>query len=336
MTQNPRTREGNHGGSLSPRCTYARRKAPSPELSKKTARLVGLYDDHLQVRYASTTAASYLDKLRIFLAWLDERGLEISSVRTEDVQAYVSDVLTRRKPDGRPYSVGAVINYIVAVRSFFQFLCRGGYVIHDPAAVLELPRQEDRLPRVILTRAEAKRLVSAPDGKARHGRRDRAILETLYGTGIRVGELVRLRLDDVDLEERVLRIVMGKGRKDRVVPLTRTAARAIEAYLAKERQQLIGARPRLELFLGGYGFPLRPASAGRIVHLWAKRARIKKPVSPHTFRHTVATHLLKNRADIRHIQVLLGHRSLATTQRYTRVEIADLKRVVERAHLRGR
>ncbi len=186
------------------------------------------------------------------------------------------------------------------------------------------------------TREEMLRLLNAVRGKSPKALRDRAIFETLYATGMRVAELCALRVGDVDTEDLVARIVMGKGRKDRNVPLTPAAGRAIEAYLMLARAKLLGRAPRKELFVGERGAKLHRAVVNKIILPWARKAGIKKHVTCHTFRHSVATHLLRNRADIRHIQVLLGHSSLRTTERYTRVEIADLKRVVARAHPRGR
>jgi site-specific recombinase XerD len=162
------------------------------------------------------------------------------------------------------------------------------------------------------------------------------MLETLYATGIRVSELVSLGPDDVDTEERLLRVLLGKGNKGRNLPLTQAACEAIEACLIEGRPRLVSPRSGRELFLANRGGRLDPSTVNRILHERAKQARIKKHVTCHTFRHSVATHPLKGHADIRHIQALLGHASLATTERYTRVEISDLQRVIRRAHPRGR
>lgn len=151
-----------------------------------------------------------------------------------------------------------------------------------------------------------------------------------------MSELAKLTPGHVDTEDRVLRVVRGKGRKDRNLPRTQAAARAIEAYLLHGRAQLLGAHPRLEFFIGDRGAFLHRAVVNKIVRRWAKQAQVKKHITCHTFRHSVATHLLQGKADIRHIQALLGHASLSTTQIYTRVEISDLKQVVARAHPRGR
>jgi integrase/recombinase XerD len=287
------------------------------------------------VRYAPGTAREYRRQVRVFLAWLEERGVELVSVRGEDLQAYQKALYARRNLKGRPFSTGFHKNHITALKSFFRFVYRRGALLHDPASSLAYPRLEHRLPRTILTRDEARRIVEAPDASAR-GLRDRAMQETLYATGIRVSELVSLTPDDVDTEERLLRVVLGKGNKDRNLPLTSAACDAIDAYLLEGRPRLVSPRSGKQLFLANRGGRLDPSTVNRILHERAKQARIKKHVTCHTFRHSVATHLLKGHADIRHIQALLGHASLATTERYTRVEISDLQRVIRRAHPRGR
>jgi integrase/recombinase XerD len=308
----------------------------SAGLPRKTRRLLALYEDHLHVRYAPRTPPAYMAHVHAFLEWLTARGVELLDVRVRDLDAYQSALYAFRRPDGRPYAAAYQGTRLVVLKHLFRFLYRRRYLLHDPAADLELPRLERRLPRVILTEREVRKVLEAPDVKTPRGLRDRAMLETLYGTGIRVSELCSLTPYDVDTEERLLKVVLGKGRKDRNLPLTRSAAEAIEAYLVKGRPRLVGPQRRRVLFLRDRGGAMDRATASRIVRGWAREAGIKKHVTPHTFRHTVATHLLRGRADIRHIQSLLGHASLGTTQRYTRVEVSDLKRVLERAHPRGR
>lgn len=302
----------------------------------KPAHILELYEDQLCVRHAARTVPAYLADVRVFLVWLEEKGVAFTDVRTQDLLAYQTDLYAARKKDGRPYSTSIQTNRITAVKSFFRFLYKRGYMLHDPAAAVEYPRAELRLPRSILTRQEARKLVEAPDTRSPAGLRDRAVLETLYATGIRVSELKKLTLQDIDTEERVLRVVMGKGGKDRNVPLTRAAATALEAYLLNGRPKMRGARGSVLLFLAPRGGLLHASTANDIVHTWAKKAGIKRTVTCHTFRHSVATHLLKGGADIRHIQALLGHASLATTERYTRVEVSDLMEVIRRAHPRGK
>jgi len=306
---------------------------------KRTRQLLEQYEDQLHVRYAPRTPPTYMAHVRAFLDWLGVRGLDLLEVRAPDLHAYQSHLYAFRRPNGKPYAAAYQAARLVVLKSLFRFLHRRGVLLSDPAAEIELPKLDKRLPRTILTGAEVRKVLAAPDAKTPRGLRDRAILETLYGTGIRVTELCELSPYDVDTEERVLRVVSGKGRRDRTVPLTRAAAVAIEAYLIQGRPRLVARqRPRAvrTLFLQDRGGKMDRASACRIVRGAAERAGLKKRVTPHTLRHTVATHLLKGRADIRHIQSLLGHASLGTTQRYTRVEISDLKQVVARAHPRGR
>jgi integrase/recombinase XerD len=267
----------------------------------------------------------------------------LSELRGEDLRRYQGELFAQRKLDGKPLAAASIALRLAAVKAFFRFLLRRNYILFDPTGTIELPQIEKRLPRVILTEAEARRIVTAPRGREPLSLRDRAILEVLYATGMRASELVCLRPEDVDTEERVLRIVVGKGGKGRNVPCTRAAASALEGYNALARPALLVARryPRgsdvgNRLFVRPGGAALTRRDASWIVSSWASKARVKKHVTCHTFRHSVATHLLRARADIRHIQALLGHKSLSTTERYTHVEISDLKRVVERAHPRGR
>lgn len=296
-------------------------------MSAKTRRLLSFYREHLELHYSERTAPDYLSHVRSFLDWAVGRGLELPDIRTRDLQSYQNELLGARKRDGTPYSLGFHHNRLVAIRSLFRFLYENGYLLHDPARSVELKQKEKRLPRVVLTLTEARRILEA----ARVNLRDRAILETLYATGIRASELANLELGDVDTREKTLRIVLGKGKRDRYVPLTTTASEAIDAYLEL-------GRPASEcryLFLGDKGGKCHRAVLSRMVSRYANKARIRKHVTCHTFRHSVATHLLKGRADIRHIQKLLGHSSLNTTERYTRVEISDLREVIARAHPRA-
>lgn len=300
----------------------------------KSKRLLRLWREQLEVRYAPRSVAQYGMHVEAFRIWLEGRGLDLADVDTKGLLAYQSALYAHRKLDGKAYSAGYQANRIAALKNLFRFLTRRGYLLHDPSAEVDLPRVDKRLPRVILTTREARKVVEAPDTSTPSGLRDRAILETLYATGIRVSELGNLTPYDVDTEDRVLRVVLGKGRKDRNVPLTRAAAQAIEAYLVFGRPKLPGSKRYL--FLQDKGGKMQRATTSRLVGYWAQQAGVKKRVTPHTFRHSVATHLLKGRADIRHIQALLGHASLGTTQRYTQVEVSDLKRVLQRSHPRGR
>jgi integrase/recombinase XerD len=305
-------------------------------------RLLQRFEEHLGARFSARTSEHYLSDARVFLMWLARQGILVKDVRADDLRRYQGELVSRRKLDGRPLSSATVAQRLAAVKALYRFLVRGHYVLFDPSGAIELPRVEKRLPREILSEAEARRLVTAPGGAGALERRDRALLELLYATGLRVTELVNLRPEDVDTEARVVHVLLGKGGKDRNVPLTRAAARAVEEYLAAGRPELLGRGARRQddggarLFLRSEGRPLTRTQVAKLVRSWACVARVKKRVTCHGIRHSVATHLLRARADIRHIQALLGHKSLATTERYTHVELQDLRRVVERAHPRGR
>ena len=338
------TRQNGRGGSISLKqkplssTSLLRHRNHAPSISAKRERLLRDYRDAIEIAFSPPSVKNYRCQLGFFLRWLDAKGLAVEAVQAQDLVAYQSELLRSRSEEGKPLTIALQQHRIQAVKSFYRFLARRGYLLYDPAAGLELPRGEKRLPRTILSPAEAARLVDAARGPDPVRRRDRAILETLYSSGLRVGELVAVVPADVDTEARRLHVVRGKGRKDRVVPLTRAAANAIEIYLRLGRPDLAGrrGRARSELFLGNGGGRLSVDRVNKMVQAYARRARVKKHVTCHTLRHSVATHLLKGGADIRHIQALLGHGSLHSTERYTRVEISDLQAAIRRAHPRGR
>jgi len=304
--------------------------------SEKTSRLLKLFEDHCLVRFAEGTAHGYVRAVRSFLDWLRDRGIPLVDVRTADIEAYQADVCALRKKDGTPYSVDLQVHRLSSVKTLFRFLYQRGYVLADASAPVEYPRRELRLPRGVLSREETRKLVEAPDTSTPIGLRDRAILETFYGTGIRAGELAKLKTIDVDTEDKVLRVLLGKGAKDRNVPLTRAAAEAIEAYVLHGRPKIRGAIKSPWLFLALRGGRMYPDLLNGVVQAAARKTGLGKHATCHTLRHSVATHLLKGGADIRHIQKLLGHRSLQSTERYTHVEVSDLSKVLKRAHPRGR
>lgn len=280
---------------------------------------------------SANTLDAYRRDLCRYREHLRRRGRTVLDADHDDVVAFVHVLV------GEGLAPSSVTRTLVAVRGLHRFLVAEELRADDPAVEVEMPQVPRGLPKA-LPLEQVTALIESVTGDDEVARRDRAILETLYATGIRAGELSNLTPYDVDTEERVLRVVRGKGGKDRSVPLTRPAAVAIEAYLASSRPQLalfreLEAKP---LFLGNYGGKLKSARLSLIIRHWTAKAGVKKRVTCHTFRHSVATQLLRGRADIRHIQALLGHASLGTTERYTRVEIQDLRKVVRRAHPRGR
>lgn len=231
--------------------------------------------------------------------------------------------------------MGTQANRLAAVRKFFSWLLSEQQIAYNPAATLQLPKQPQRLPRGVLTKTEARRLIEAMPTLKPRDVRDRAILETLYATGIRGAELLALTIYDADLQTATLRIEHGKGNTKRVVRLTQSAIAALKLYLETARGLFAREAGQVRLFVSSRsGGPLDDDDIVRIVAKAANRAGLSKHVTPHTLRHTWATHLLKGRADIRQIQKLLGHRRLSSTEVYTRVELSDLHEVIARCHPR--
>jgi integrase/recombinase XerD len=219
----------------------------------------------------------------------------------------------------------------VAVRGLFRFLCAERYLAKDPAEAASLPRPVRRLPSV-LSQAEVERLLAAPDRERPRGLRDAAMLETLYATGARVTELVTLRHSDVHLERGYV-LVTGKGRKQRLVPLGEAAMDLIEVYCQRVRPLWDQGHPAL--FLTERHRPMTRQGFWKLLKSYARKAGIEVPLSPHKLRHSFATHLLDHGADLRAVQEMLGHADISTTQIYTHVSQARLRRLVEEHHPRG-
>ncbi len=295
------------------------------------------FRQHMEVRgWSAHTVASYLAALRLFFDFLEERRVPgPSAVTRELLEAYRTELFYRKKTSGRYTSLTTQRLRLTAVKTFFRFLARRGFVLVDLAADLELPKTAEGLPTV-LTEAETERLLAVPDPTTLLGVRDRTILEVLYGTGIRNGELCALNLDACDLAVPALRILWGKGRKSRVVPLGEEALAWLEAYLGQVRPQLVAGAAEQGVFLGRRGTRLKEGDLVRLMGRLSDRCDLSKRVTAHVLRHSMATHMLRRGAGLRHLQVLLGHASSETTDHYTRVQIADLRRVLLRCHPRER
>ncbi|MCE7874380.1 site-specific tyrosine recombinase XerD [bacterium CPR1] len=294
------------------------------------------FRDHLEVRGRSAdTVTTYLMGVRPFLRFLEERGVaSLGAVTRELVETYRTELFYLRYR-GRPLSLSTQQARLAGVKAFFRFLARRGFVLVDVASGLELPRCKAGLPTV-LTEAEMQRLLDVPDPATLLGVRDRTLLEVLYGTGIRNGELCALTLDACDLAVPALRILRGKGGKSRVVPLGEEALAWLEAYLGQVRPRLLRSAGEKAVFLSKDGRPLARPTLIDVVARLARKATLQKKITPHVLRHSMATHMLRRGAGLRQLQVLLGHSSSAVTEHYTRVEIADLRRVLRRCHPRER
>jgi len=292
--------------------------------------------EDLQARnYALSTIRTNRLVLSLLFAYL--RAHRIRDLRAVDeahLMAFARHLPSHETKFRAPMAPATQALYLGIVRGFFAWLDARNLILRDPATELELPKAK-RLPRGVLSEAQARRLMSAPNPWTPWGLRDRAILETLYGTGVRLRECLSLRLSDLDFAERTLLVRNGKGRKDRVVPVPGRAAAAIDAYLRDGRPRLLRDPRVVELFVSFRGKPLSQTALGIALRGYGRAVKIPWPVSPHVLRHTCATHLLQGGADIRHVQVLLGHKNLDTTAIYTRVAVKDLRKVMETRHPRN-
>ncbi|MBI4872631.1 MAG: tyrosine-type recombinase/integrase [Candidatus Riflebacteria bacterium] len=274
-------------------------------------------------------------KVRLLLEFLDTEELETAGELTPEVLAHFQNFLFYRPTRfGKPPTAGYQAAVLGVVRSFMRYLLREGFLLIDPASSLENPHVPRRLPRA-LSRAQAERLLATPDPENPLGCRDAAMLEILYATGCRASELLNLKLSDLALDGPWLRIVGGKGGKDRVVPLGTAAATACRLYLDTARPRFRNAAYSRLIFLSYRGKPLSITALNKLLRGYAGRAGLAERLSAHRLRHTCATVMLAAGCDIRYIQALLGHTSLATTQLYTKVEIADLARAHARYHPRS-
>lgn len=306
--------------------------------SATLASLVDQWLARLELRaYSPRTVEHRVWVLRSFLAWAQERGY----ARPAEVDKMVLESFQRwlwryRKENGQPLAVGTQRSRLGALQQFFAWACRENIILANPAADLELPRKPPpSLPRT-LSSAEVEQILAVPDVSDPLGQRDRAILETLYGAGLRRAELVKLDLGDLDRARAVVLVRQGKGGKDRLCPLGAQAMYWIESYLEACRPRLEVSPSESALFLSGYGLRLSAGYLGGWVARVIDQAELGKTGGCHLLRHACATHLLEGGADIRYIQQLLGHAKLDTTQIYTAVTITQLREVHARCHPRAR
>lgn len=306
-------------------------------MDAETAELLATF---LEERAGSRSQSSYRRAALVlprFFAFLEADGLHSArAVIARHFDRFAARLATVQSRQGGPLGASTQHAYLACVAAFFAWLKRRGLILWNPARS-QRRRLPPRLPRLVLSEAQARRLMNAPARWTKAGQRDRALLELLYGTGLRLSEVWRLDLADCDLAARRLLVRRGKGRKDRVVPLGGQAWAALDFYLREVRPVLVTQPRECALFLSTLqGARLARPSVQSIVRKHAQAAGIPEPVRPHALRHACATHLLKGGADLRHIQQLLGHEHLSTTEAYTRVAIRDLVAMIARAHPRQR
>jgi integrase/recombinase XerD len=278
------------------------------------------------------TLEAYRGDLLQFGRFLDERAVSAIDASAADVGDFLTRLATG-DAEHRPASPATIHRKSACLRSFYRHLRRDGLRESDPTASLSAPRRGRKLPQV-LTRGEVDRLLSQPRGTDPQALRDRALLELLYACGLRASEAIGLELGDVDVEERVLR-ARGKGSKERLVPIGQAAVRALRPYLERGRPALVKGRLELHLFVNFRGGQLTRQGLYKIVRRHATTAGLADRMSPHTLRHTFATHLLAGGCDLRSVQEMLGHADVSTTQLYTHLSSERLKDVYFKAHPRA-
>ncbi|MFC1852524.1 site-specific tyrosine recombinase XerC [candidate division CSSED10-310 bacterium] len=283
--------------------------------------------------YSPRTVLARRKQLVLFKNWCFERYIDTPfEVDRRTVEQYRRFLFYKRKKDGTPLAVGSQCTFLVGVRVFFSWLAKNNHILYNPTSELELPKLERMLPRSVLSVAEVDQIMDQPDVTTALGIRDRAILETLYSSGIRRLEIVNLGVNDVDLDKGVLFIRQGKGNRDRVVPIGSRSCSWIEKYLHEVRPYYLRDMDLKVLFLTVSGRSFHPDIVTRMIRDYVKQAGIDCGGACHLFRHSMATSMLENGADIRHIQLILGHASLNTTQIYTKVSILKLKEVHSKTH----
>ena len=302
---------------------------------------------HLRAVGSQNTADSYMIDLSDFCDFLSKTNQALENPEQNNHDSLVDiekiDHLVIRSylanMQERNLARSTVLRRLSSLRSFFKYMCRQGFLKLDPTLAISSPKAKKKLPD-FLELSEIELLLSAPDTETTIGLRDQAILELLYSTGMRVGELIALDLSDLDRENSIVK-VRGKGKKERIIPVGRTAMSAIDRYLAI-REKLAGQKLEASntqnqaFFLSERGNRIPDSlSIRRRVEKYAKATGIKKKITPHTLRHTFATHMLNAGADLRSVQELLGHTNLSTTQIYTHITADRLKKVYEKAHPRA-
>lgn len=276
---------------------------------------------------SQNTLSSYRNDLKGFAQWLDKKGHRIEKAERHELMAYLGE---KTLQGAKPRSTARLLS---SMRRFYQYLLREGRRMDDPSRLIDAPKLGRKLPDT-LTEADVDALLSAPDVEDLLGMRDRAMLEVLYATGLRVSELVKLEAGQISLVQGVVR-VMGKGSKERLVPMGEDAVNWVERYLSEARAALLKQHVSQMLFVTRRGDGMTRHAFWHIIKRYAAKVGIEKHLSPHTLRHAFATHLLNHGADLRVVQMLLGHSDLSTTQIYTHVARERLKSLHAAHHPRG-
>lgn len=299
-------------------------------------RLLRYMEEHFEwmlvTGYSADTVRARRVAIRRFIRWCDERGLDDPRAITKPMlERYQRYLFYYRKEDGTPLSLGMQAQYLAPLKTWFKWLSRAHHILANPAADIDLPKQPKRLPRAVPSVAQIEAILREAEPTSVAGLRDRALLETLYATGLRRMELPGVAIYDVDLNRGLVWVRHGKGKRERVVPLGERAMAWLDKYLTEARPQLLSADTEA-LFLTDYGEAVSPEYVAAKVKRYMQFAGIDTPGSTHLFRHACATHMLEGGADIRFIQAMLGHANLETTEIYTHVSIDKLIDVHKATH----
>jgi integrase/recombinase XerD len=292
------------------------------------------FPEWLLVRnYSERTVENRRHYLGCFVGWCQERGVtQPAEVTKALLERYQRWLYHYRKENGQPLTFGSQFTHLTPVRAFFKWCARGNYTLYNPAGELEMPKVEKRLPKHVLTASEADRVLNQANVADPLGVRDRAIMETFYSAGMRRRELSTLKLYDLDIERGTVMVRMGKGKKDRMIPIGSRALAWIDRYITEVRPTLVRQPDDGTLFLSNAGETFSPNRLTQMVREYVAAAQLGKGGSCHLFRHTMATLMLEGGADIRYIQQMLGHAELSTTQIYTQVSIRKLKEIHSLTH----
>lgn len=283
--------------------------------------------------FSDRTVHSRRQYLSSFIVWAEERGIvRPNEVTKPIIERYQRYLYHYRKKNGQPMTFRSQHTQLLPVRAWFKWLTRKNYLLYNPASELELPKLEQRLPKHILTASQAEAILAVPDIEMPLGIRDRAMLETFYSTGLRRMELTNLEIYNLNFDRGTLMVRQGKGGKDRVVPIGARALKWVEKYLYEVRPSLLADPHEKRLFITQQGEPITSSHVAQVVRRCIEGAGLGISGSCHLFRHTMATLMLENGADIRFVQAMLGHANLETTQIYTHVSINKLKEIHEATH----
>lgn len=296
------------------------------------------YIEHLERNeYSPRTIESYLSNLNIFIKFIDRyysRIENVSQITKNVILDYYDYSKELEDNRGRTLCSGSIAHRLTVLKSFFTYLYFDDYIINNPTANIRHPRVENKLNNKVLSEEEIFKIIDSVKPIQPENIRNRAIVELLYSTGIRTSELADIKEYDIDLEQLVLTVVKGKGSKTRLVPIGQHASYYLDLYLQKSRKYFLKNNKNDYLFLNDRGLPFNRKTLNNLMERITRNLELKIKVTCYTFRHSVATHMIQNKVDIRFVQELLGHESIKTTQRYLHLTITDLKKVHSLYHPR--